>query len=246
MPSSSARSRVYLRRVQGAHGGWPLFHEGAFDMSASVKAYFALKMIGDPIDADHMRRAREAIRAHGGAARANVFTRTAACALRRHLLARRAGDAGRGDAAAEVVPVPHHEDRLLEPHRHRAAAGAASLKPRARNPKGVRIDELFLDPPEQARLTPRAPQQNRWWFAFFRGVDTLLRVIEPAIPQAHSQARGRSRGRLRGRASQWRGRHRRDLPGDGQQRADVRHARLSEGSSARAPSRASRSRSCWS
>src|SRR6185436_14533493 len=27
---------VYLRRIQGAHGGWPLFHEGAFDMSASV------------------------------------------------------------------------------------------------------------------------------------------------------------------------------------------------------------------
>src|SRR4051794_20052053 len=67
---------VYLRRVQGAHGGWPLFHEGAFDMSASVKAYFALKMIGDPIDAEHMRRARAAILQHGGAARANVFTRT--------------------------------------------------------------------------------------------------------------------------------------------------------------------------
>src|SRR5262245_31047888 len=33
---------IYLRRVQGAHGGWPLFHEGAFDMSASVKAYYAL------------------------------------------------------------------------------------------------------------------------------------------------------------------------------------------------------------
>jgi squalene-hopene/tetraprenyl-beta-curcumene cyclase len=42
---------VYLRRIQGAHGGWPLFHEGDFDMSASVKAYFALKMIGDDIDA---------------------------------------------------------------------------------------------------------------------------------------------------------------------------------------------------
>src|SRR5262245_33410794 len=67
---------VYLRRIQGTHGGWPLFHAGAFDMSASVKAYFALKMIGDSVDADHMRRAREAIRARGGAARANVFTRT--------------------------------------------------------------------------------------------------------------------------------------------------------------------------
>ncbi|MGD9921673.1 MAG: prenyltransferase/squalene oxidase repeat-containing protein, partial [Pseudorhodoplanes sp.] len=66
---------VYLRRIQGRHDGWPLFHEGAFDMCASVKAYFALKMIGDPPDADLMRRAREAIRARGGASRSKVFTR---------------------------------------------------------------------------------------------------------------------------------------------------------------------------
>ena len=45
---------VYLRRVQGAHGGWPLFADGDFDMSATIKAYFALKMIGDDIDAPHM------------------------------------------------------------------------------------------------------------------------------------------------------------------------------------------------
>src|SRR5580693_7485095 len=56
---------VYLRRIQGAHGGWPLYHEGAFDISATVKAYFALKMIGDDTDAPHMARAREAIRARG-------------------------------------------------------------------------------------------------------------------------------------------------------------------------------------
>ena len=53
---------VYLRRIQGAHGGWPLYHEGAFDISATVKAYFALKMIGDDIEAPHMARARAALR----------------------------------------------------------------------------------------------------------------------------------------------------------------------------------------
>src|SRR5882672_7128818 len=66
---------VYLRRIQGDHGGWPLFHAGEFDMSASVKAYFALKMIGDKPRAPHMRRAREAILARGGAVHSNVFTR---------------------------------------------------------------------------------------------------------------------------------------------------------------------------
>src|SRR5580692_9310416 len=66
---------VYLRRIQANHGGWPLYHDGAFDISATVKAYFALKMIGDDIDAPHMARAREALHARGGAIKANVFTR---------------------------------------------------------------------------------------------------------------------------------------------------------------------------
>src|SRR3978361_2369187 len=66
---------AYLRRIQAEHGGWPLFHGGAFNISASVKAYFALKAIGDDPEAPHMRRAREAILAAGGAERTNVFTR---------------------------------------------------------------------------------------------------------------------------------------------------------------------------
>ena len=70
-----AKIAMYLRRTQGEHGGWPLLREGDVDKSATVKAYFALKMIGDSIDADHMRRAREAVRTRGGAANANVFTR---------------------------------------------------------------------------------------------------------------------------------------------------------------------------
>ncbi|MDP7600414.1 MAG: prenyltransferase/squalene oxidase repeat-containing protein, partial [Rhodospirillales bacterium] len=32
----------YIRRIQGEHGGWPLYHAGEFNVSASVKAYFAL------------------------------------------------------------------------------------------------------------------------------------------------------------------------------------------------------------
>src|SRR5262245_6469997 len=54
-----AKIAVYLRHIQSADGGWPLFHEGASNMSASVKAYFALKMIGDPPDAPHMTLARQ-------------------------------------------------------------------------------------------------------------------------------------------------------------------------------------------
>src|SRR6185437_2333824 len=70
-----AKIARYIRRRQGSHGGWALVQDGAFDMSASVKAYFALKMIGDSADAPHMVRAREAIRSRGGAINSNVFTR---------------------------------------------------------------------------------------------------------------------------------------------------------------------------
>ena len=73
--SLEAKIAHYLRRIQSTDGGWPLFDAGAPDISASVKAYFALKMIGDPVDAPHMVAARNWILAKGGAANSNVFTR---------------------------------------------------------------------------------------------------------------------------------------------------------------------------
>jgi len=172
----------YLRRIQGAHGGWPLFHDGAFDMSASVKAYFALKMIGDPVDADHMRRAREAILARDGAAGSNVFTRA--------LLALY------GVVPWRSVPVMPVEIMLLPAwfpfHLFKISYWARTviapllvlqaLKPKARNPKGVTVDELFAQPPSDLHLAPKAPHQKWFWFIFFRVVDTLLRAAEPLFP----------------------------------------------------------------
>ena len=42
--AQQSRIATYLRDIQGAHGGWPLFHDGDTDLSATVKAYFALKL----------------------------------------------------------------------------------------------------------------------------------------------------------------------------------------------------------
>jgi squalene-hopene/tetraprenyl-beta-curcumene cyclase len=67
----------YLRSAQADHGGWPLYHGGDFNISCSVKAYYALKLAGDSPDAPHMVRARSAILQRGGAAAVNVFTRIA-------------------------------------------------------------------------------------------------------------------------------------------------------------------------
>jgi squalene-hopene/tetraprenyl-beta-curcumene cyclase len=175
---------VYLRRVQGAHGGWPLFRDGDLDMSATVKAYFALKMVGDPIEAPHMRRAREAILARGGAERANVFTRIM-LALFGFI----------PWTAVPAMPVeimllprwfPFHLDKISYWSRTVIVPLLVlmALKPQARNRKGVRIDELFLTPPRTLGLSPKAPQQRAGWFLFFRAIDRALRVIEPRFSKS--------------------------------------------------------------
>src|SRR5262249_12486999 len=178
-----AKIANYLRRTQGAHGGWPLVYDGPFDMSASVKSYFALKMIGDSVDAPHMVKAREAIRARGGAAYSNVFTR--------FLLALY------GVVTWRAVPVLPIEIMLLPMwspfHLNKISYWArttivplmvlAALKPRARNPKGVGIDELFLQDPRSIGMTARAPHQSRSWFILFSSLDAIRLVIEPFFPK---------------------------------------------------------------
>ena len=65
----------YLRDLQLPDGGWAIYPGGPVEISASVKAYFALKLVGVPADDPDMVRAREAILAHGGAQGCNSFTR---------------------------------------------------------------------------------------------------------------------------------------------------------------------------
>ncbi|WP_218782204.1 squalene--hopene cyclase [Streptomyces sp. BR123] len=65
----------HIRREQRADGTWATFHGGPPELSATVEAYVALRLAGDAPDAPHMTRASAWIRAHGGIARARVFTR---------------------------------------------------------------------------------------------------------------------------------------------------------------------------
>jgi squalene-hopene/tetraprenyl-beta-curcumene cyclase len=173
----------YLRRVQGAHGGWPLVHGGGFDMSASVKSYFALKMIGDCPDSPHMARAREAIRSRGGAVHSNVFTRFMLAMF--------------GVLTWRSVPVLPVEIMLLPMwspfHINKISYWArttmvpllvlGALKPRAKNISGVGIDELFLEAPHSIGMTAKAPHQSWGWFLLFRALDSVLRLSEPLFPK---------------------------------------------------------------
>jgi len=177
-----ARIAVYLRDIQGDHGGWPLFHGGKFDLSASVKAYFALKAIGDSPDAAHMERARAAILAHGGAERTNVFTRIQLALF--------------GQVPWHAVPTMPVEIVLLPQwfffHLSKVSYWSRTvivpllvlmaLRPRARNPQNVHIRELFCRDPAIIRDYIRGPYRSGWGRAF-KALDVVLKRAEKFFPR---------------------------------------------------------------
>jgi squalene-hopene/tetraprenyl-beta-curcumene cyclase len=180
-PKLQARIAKYIRTRQGADGGWPLFHGGTLDISASVKAYFALKAAGDSVDAPHMARARAAVLQRGGARRCNVFTRILLALF--------------GAVPWRAVPVMPVEIMLLpgwSPF-HIAKVSywsrtvlvpllvVMALRPRARNPLGVTIDELFVEPAGSVRDWISGPTSSPLAVAFGM-LDRLLRVAEPFFP----------------------------------------------------------------
>ena len=180
---------VYLRRIQSEeHGGWALYHNGKFDLSTSVKAYFALKATGEDINAPHMRRAREAILDHGGAERSNVFTRIQMALF--------------GDVPWRATPVMPVELMLLPrkaffsiwnmSYWSRAVIAPilvlAALKPIAVNPRQIHIRELFVTPPERVKDWIRGPYRSVWG-RVFKGLDTVLRPTLGFIPtKTHEKA----------------------------------------------------------
>ena len=176
-----AKIAVYLRRIQGEHGGWPLFFDGDLDISATVKAYYALKLAGDDPDAPHMARAREALLVWGGAAKANVFTRITLALF--------------GQVPWRAVPVMPVEIMLLPQwfpfHLSKVSYWSRTviapllvlmaLKPQAKNPKGVDIRELFLRDPEHEDYKMNAT--GKALGSVFVGIDKVLRAVEPLFPK---------------------------------------------------------------
>jgi squalene-hopene/tetraprenyl-beta-curcumene cyclase len=68
------RSAAWIRSQQRADGTWANFHGSAGDLSTTIEAYWALRLAGDPPEAEHMLRAAEFIRQEGGLEGARVFT----------------------------------------------------------------------------------------------------------------------------------------------------------------------------
>ncbi len=161
------------------HGGWSLYHAGSFDMSCSVKSYYALKLAGDSAETAHMLRAREAILANGGAARANVFTRL--------MLAMYQQIPWRGVpfVPAEIMLLPRwfpfHLSKIAYWSRTVTVPLSilCTLKAKAANPRKVDIQELFTVPPEQEKhYFPVRTLLNH----VLLYVERLGSMLEPLIP----------------------------------------------------------------
>ena len=65
----------WIRSQQRDDGTWANFYGGPGELSTTVEAYAALRLAGDPPNADHLLRAREWIRDAGGVEQTRVFTR---------------------------------------------------------------------------------------------------------------------------------------------------------------------------
>ncbi|WP_348759898.1 squalene--hopene cyclase [Candidatus Methylocalor cossyra] len=180
-----AKIAAYLRAHQQDDGSYPLFTAGPGDLSCTVKVYYALKLAGDDIDAPHMKRAREWILSHGGAARSNVFTRI--------LLAMFEQVPWR---AVPFIPVeimllprwfPFHLDKVSYWSRTVMVPLfiLCSHRAKARNPRRIGIRELFVV----------APEREKNYFSHVRtplgkavlALERLGRRLEPLIPKAVRQ-----------------------------------------------------------
>lgn len=179
---TESKLAAYLRAIQEDHGGWPLYYDGDFNISASVKAYYALKLSGDSPDAPHMRRARDAILAHGGAARANVLSRFTLALF--------------GQVPWRATPVMWLEVLLMPRwflfHVNKVSYWSRTvmvplmvieaLKPQARNPRGVSIAELFMTPPDEEKRFLTNPT-GHWVGEIMLFFDRIGRILQPLSPK---------------------------------------------------------------
>ena len=176
----------YLREQQTDEGGWTLYTGGAFDISCSVKAYYALKLVGDEAEAEHMTRARNLILNHGGAARCNVFTRIT-MALFGQVPWR-----ATPFIPAEVIILP----RWFPFHINKVAYWSravmvplfilCTIKPEAANPRGIDIRELFITPPEDEQNYFKVTTALSRAFLLLDHAGRLLEKLVPRFVRQYS------------------------------------------------------------
>ncbi|HUG37736.1 MAG TPA: squalene--hopene cyclase, partial [Candidatus Limnocylindrales bacterium] len=186
----------YLRDQQLADGGWGLYEKGPANLSATIKAYFAMKVAGVPVDDPAMAAARGLIRARGGPVEADVFTKILLALFGEYEWS------GVPAMPVEIMLLPRWSYfNLLEVSYWSRTVIVPLLilmdvKPVKRLEGDCRLDELWVVPREQASLrfhrVPRPFSPRTFlWKNFFIGVDDCLKSWERLGPRP-----------LRGRATE--------------------------------------------
>ena len=171
-----AKIANYLRRIQMENGGWNLFPGGPADLSATVKGYFALKLMGDAPNAPHMIRARELVRSMGGAEKCNSFTKFYFACL--------------GQISFDACPAIPPEIVLLPKwlyfNLYHVSAWTRTMilplgivttfRPVREIPSSLRIDELYLDRAAGDRLAEPQHGFPKSWRQLFLRIDELLKA----------------------------------------------------------------------
>jgi squalene-hopene/tetraprenyl-beta-curcumene cyclase len=175
----------YLLDRQRPEGGWAIYPGGPFELSASVKAYFALKLVGLPGSHPALIRARKLIQVAGGAQGCNSFTRFYLALL---------GQIPYAECPTvppELALVPKHWGFSLSAMSAwtRTIVVPLSIWSAFRPLRAVEpergVAELFRDD------LPRATWKRRRglnWESFFLGIDRVLKLLDRCLPRASRRA----------------------------------------------------------
>lgn len=178
------KAAEYVRRQQLPDGGWGIYPGGPAEVSASVKAYFVLKLQGDDPEAPHMRRARERILELGGIEATNTYTKTYLAIF---------GQVPWSACPAippEIILLPRwfYFDIYEMSSWSRAIFVPLSIvwayKPLCPVPEGTDIQELYASPGSRLKVSDvQTSGRNlalgqRSWRRLFFTVDRLLKMFE--------------------------------------------------------------------
>src|SRR5580658_1759417 len=169
---------VEILNRQNSDGGWPIYNDGPSNISASVKAYFALKMAGYSADHPQLKKARERILALGGVTQVNTFTKIYLCFLGQYDY----------DAVPAIPPeivlfpkwfwfniyeISSWSRAILVP-----LSIAYAKKPFKKIPQEESIEELFVGGMQKSRMYLRWSKTLISWRNFFLVLDRMTHWFE--------------------------------------------------------------------
>ncbi|BCA55922.1 Squalene--hopene cyclase [Nitrospira sp. KM1] len=181
-PERERKAVRYLRATQQPDGGWPIFYGGPSEISASVKAYFALKLSGVSAEEPFMIRGRDRILEMGGVVQANVFTKIALALFDQY------DWQGIPSMPPEIMLLPKRFYFSIYAISYWSRAVLIPLlivfanQPVCHVPKEQGIDELYLSPRAGLRYRQFPPfNKDQGWFTphnVFVVLDAVLKLYD--------------------------------------------------------------------